>query len=136
MRSLRAYRPPVPRKRSTRRSRSGGSPRSASTPSSNQGVIGKLALGKHKRHVEAKDYAPFDDEVEVHFQKVAPVVVRLVGTGETIGTGKPFTKVHDPIYERTWYIVGAAVVVVGLAAVIGASAGSVKCTRYPSGDPC
>ena len=106
------------------------------TPLANQGVIGKLALGKHKLHVEAKDYAPFDDEVEVHFQKVSPVVVRLVGTGETIGTGKTITKVHDPIYERTWFIVGAAVVVVGLAAVIGASAGSVKCTRYPSGDPC
>jgi hypothetical protein len=106
------------------------------TPLSNQGVIGRLALGKHKLHVEAKDYAPFDDDVDVHFQKVSPVVVRLVGTGETIGTGKTVTQIHDPIYERTWFVVGAAVVVVGLAALIGASAGSVKCTRYPGGEPC
>jgi hypothetical protein len=106
------------------------------TPLANQGVIPKLALGKHKLHVEARDYAPFDDDVEVHFQKVSPVVVRLVGTGETIGTGKTVTKVHDPIYERTWFIVGAAVVVVGLAALIGAKAGEVKCTRYPGGEPC
>ena len=106
------------------------------TPLANQGVIAKLALGKHKLHVEAKDYAPFDDDVEVHFQKVSPVVVRLVGTGETIGTGRTVTKVHDPIYERTWFVVGAAVVVVGLAALIGAKAGEVKCTRYPGGEPC
>ncbi|HET9993020.1 MAG TPA: PEGA domain-containing protein, partial [Kofleriaceae bacterium] len=62
------------------------------TPLMNQGVIARLALGKHKLHVEAKDYAPFDDDVDVHFQKVSPVVVRLVGAGETIGTGKTITK--------------------------------------------
>jgi hypothetical protein len=106
------------------------------TPLANQGVIAKLALGKHKLHVEAKDYAPFDDDVDVHFQKVSPVVVRLVGTGETIGTGKTITKVNDPIYSRTWFVVGAAVVVVGLAAVIGASAGATKCTRFPGGGAC
>jgi hypothetical protein len=106
------------------------------TPLMNQGVIARLALGKHKLHVEAKDYAPFDDDVDVHFQKVSPVVVRLVGAGATIGTGRTITQVHDPIYERTWFVVGAAVVVVGLAALIGVSAGSVKCTRYPGGEPC
>jgi hypothetical protein len=63
-------------------------------------------------------------------------VVRLVGAGATIGTGRTITQVHDPIYERTWFVVGAAVVVVGLAALIGVSAGSVKCTRYPGGEPC
>jgi PEGA domain-containing protein len=106
------------------------------TPLANQGVIAKLSLGKHKLHVEARDYAPFDDEVDVHFQKVSPVVVRLVGTGETIGTGKTVTKVNDPIYSRTWFVIGAAVVVVGLAAVIGASAGATKCTRFPGGGDC
>lgn len=106
------------------------------TPLANQGVIAKLALGKHKLHVEANDYAPFDDDVDVHFQKVSPVVVRLVGTGETIGTGKTITKVNDPIYSRTWFVVGAAIVVVGLAAVIGASAGATKCTRFPGGGAC
>ncbi|MEO6777775.1 MAG: PEGA domain-containing protein [Kofleriaceae bacterium] len=106
------------------------------TPLANQGVIARLALGKHELHVEAKDYAPFDDAVEVHFQKVSPVVVRLVGAGATIGTGRTITEVRNPIYERTWFIVGAAVVVVGLAALVGAGVGAVKCTRYPGGAPC
>src|SRR5439155_2113570 len=39
------------------------------TPLPNRGVIGKLALGKHKLRVEAKKYDPIDQEVDVHFQK-------------------------------------------------------------------
>jgi hypothetical protein len=89
------------------------------TPLANQGVVGKLALGKHQLHVEAKDYAPFDDAVEVHFQKVSPVVVRLVGTTETISTGRTIYEDKKPIYTRTWFVVGVAVVAVGLAALIG-----------------
>jgi hypothetical protein len=103
------------------------------TPLANQGVIGRLALGKHKLHVEAKDYAPFDDDVEVHFQKVSPVVVRLVGTSETIGTGRTVVIDRHPIYTRTWFIVGAGVVLVGLAALIGYKAGEVTCTKQPPG---
>ena len=103
------------------------------TPLANQGVIAKLALGKHKLHVEAKDYAPFDDDVEVHFQKVSPVVVRLVGTSETIGTGRTVVVDPHPIYTRTWFIVGAGVVLVGLAALIGYKSGEVTCTKQPPG---
>jgi PEGA domain len=97
------------------------------TPLASQGVVGRLALGKHQLHVEAKDYAPFDDTVEVHFQKVSPVVVRLVGTTETIGTGRVVYQEKRPIYTRTWFIVGSAVVAVGLAVLIGYSA-SYHCT--------
>ncbi|HEY1815875.1 MAG TPA: PEGA domain-containing protein [Kofleriaceae bacterium] len=89
------------------------------TPLAYQGVIGKLALGKHQLHVEAKDYAPFDDTVEVHFQKVSPVVVRLVGTNEVIGTGRTITEERHPIYTRPWFIATAAVIAVGLAIAIG-----------------
>ena len=94
--------------------------RSVRRRSPNQGVIAKLALGKHKLHVEAKDYAPFDDDVDVHFQKVSPVVVRLVGI-ERDHRHRPHGRRSSthPIYTRTWFIVGAGVVVVGLAALIG-----------------
>ncbi|MFT3698270.1 MAG: PEGA domain-containing protein [Kofleriaceae bacterium] len=100
------------------------------TPLANQGVIGKLPLGKHKLHVEAKDYAPFDDDVEVHFQKVSPVVVRLVGNTEVTGTGRTIVQTREPIYSKTWFIVAAGVVMVFAAVAIGHAAGEVKCTVY------
>jgi PEGA domain len=103
------------------------------TPLANQGVIAKLALGKHKLHVDAKDYAPFDDDVEVHFQKVSPVVVRLVGSNETTGTGRTVVVERHPIYTRTWFIIAAGVVAVGLAALIGESAGRITCHQEPDG---
>jgi hypothetical protein len=107
------------------------------TPLANQGVIAKLALGKHKLHVEAKDYAPFDDDVDVHFQKVSPVVVRLVGSNETTGTGRTVVVERHPIYTRTWFIVAAGVVAVGLAAVIGQGVGHITCHQEPNGpDKC
>lgn len=103
------------------------------TPLANQGVIAKLALGKHKLHVEAKDYAPFDDDVEVHFQKVSPVVVRLVGSTEVTGTGRTVIVEKRPIYTRTWFIVAAGVVLVGLAALIGDGVGRITCHQEPNG---
>ena len=107
------------------------------TPLANQGVIAKLALGKHKLRVEASGYDPFDKDVEVHFQKVSPVLVRLLPSTEVIGTGKVVRVQRDPIYSRTWFVIGAGVVAVGLAAWIGYSAGHVPC--YVNGDksmPC
>lgn len=103
------------------------------TPLANQGVLAKLALGKHELHVDAKGYAPFDDDVEVHFQKVSPVVVRLVGSNETIGTGRTVLVERHPLYTRTWFIVVAGVVVVGLAALIGNSVGKITCHQEPDG---
>ena len=105
------------------------------TPLANQGVIGKLGLGKHKLHVEAKDYAPFDDDVEVHFQKVSPVVVRLVGSSEVTGTGKTVVVEKHPIYTRTWFIVATGVAVVGLAALIGYERGMIACHKQ-DGSAC
>ena len=106
------------------------------TPLGNQGVIGKLALGKHKLHVEAKDYAPFDDDVDVHFQKVSPVVVRLVGSSQAVATGRTVTRERDPIYERPWFVVGAGVIVGIVAYGIGHSSGKVRCTKFPDGTGC
>jgi len=106
------------------------------TPLANQGVLGKLALGKHKLHVEAKDYAPFDDDVDVHFQKVSPVVVRLVGSTQAVETGRTITQERNPIYERPWFVITAGVIFVALAYGIGHSSGKVGCTKFPDGTGC
>ncbi|MDB4955974.1 MAG: hypothetical protein JWO36_3543 [Myxococcales bacterium] len=103
------------------------------TPLPNQGVIAKLPLGMHKLRVDAKGYDAFEKAVEVHFQKVGPVLVRLL-PAEVIGTGKTIREVRNPIYTRTWFIVG-----VGLVAIaIGIAAGhhdSYPCTLYVNGSP-
>lgn len=103
------------------------------TPLPNGGVIGKLPLGTHRLRVEAPGYDAFDSDVDVHFQKVSPVVVRLLQAGAPTGTGKTIQKERSPLYTRPWFIgaVGAGVVV--LAVLIGASAGHVDC--YVNGDP-
>ncbi len=103
------------------------------TPLPNGGVITKLPLGKHRLRVEAKTYDPFDSDVEVHFQKVSPVVVRLLQATTTVATGKVILQERSPIYTMTWCLVGAGVVVVGVAALIGWKAGSVPC--YINGNP-
>ncbi|CAN5135828.1 hypothetical protein BH11MYX1_BH11MYX1_26680 [soil metagenome] len=106
------------------------------TPLANKGVIGKLPLGKHKLHVEAKDYAPFDDDVDVHFQKVSPVVVRLVGSSQHVATGRTMTRERNPVYERPWFVIGAGVLVVIVAYGIGHDNGKVQCTKFPDGTGC
>ncbi|HEX5057727.1 MAG TPA: PEGA domain-containing protein [Kofleriaceae bacterium] len=103
------------------------------TPLANGGVIAKLPLGKHRLRVEAKSYDPFDSDVEVHFQKVSPVVVRLLQASGPVGTGKTIYKERSPIYTRPWFIGAVGVGVVALAVLIGASAGHVDC--YINGDP-
>jgi len=97
------------------------------TPLPHNGVIAKLALGKHHLRVAAAAYEhPYDDDIEVHFQKVSPVVVRLVPSTQVIGTGKIERIERTPFYTRTWFIVAAGVVAVGLGATIGYSLGHVK----------
>jgi hypothetical protein len=103
------------------------------TPLPNGGVIAKLPLGKHHLRVEAKAYDPFDSEVEVHFQKVSPVIVRLLQATGPVGTGKVIHEERSPIYTRPWFIGAVGVGVVALAVLIGASAGHVDC--YVNGDP-
>jgi hypothetical protein len=104
------------------------------TPLPQNGVIGKLPLGKH--HLRVADTAvehPYDDDVEVHFQKVSPVVVHLVPSDQVIGTGKVERVERHPFYTRTWFIVAAGVVAVGLGATIGYSLGHTKvCTVNPT----
>jgi hypothetical protein len=95
------------------------------TPLPHAGLIGKLALGKHHLRVAAAHQQPYDDDIEVHFQKVSPVVVRLLPSTEVIGAGRVERIEQRPFYTRTWFIVTAGVVAVGLGATIGYSLGHV-----------
>ena len=96
------------------------------TPLPRNGVIAKLALGKHHLRVAATDEPPYDDDIEVHFQKVSPVVVRLVPSTQIIGTGKIERIERRPFYTRTWFIVAAGVAAVALGVTIGYRLGHVK----------
>ncbi len=104
------------------------------TPLPNVGVVARLPLGKHKLRVQAPGYDPFDDEVSVHFQKVSQVEVRLLASKETIGTGK-YTRVEKrPFYTKTWFLVGAGIVAIGVGAAIGNAIGrpeTIDCTANP-----
>jgi hypothetical protein len=103
------------------------------TPLASHGVIGKLALGKHHLKVSAAAYEhPYDEDVEVHFQKVSPVVVHLVPSTQVIGTGKIDVVERSPFYTRTWFIIAAGVVAAGLGAGIGYHLGHVN-VCHPSG---
>lgn len=106
------------------------------TPLASLGVIGKQTLGKHKLRVEAAGYSPFEEEVEVRFQKVSQVVVRLLPSTEVIGTGKTTVVQRDPIYTKTWFIVGVGVAAVLAGAYIGYAVGKVDCRVInPDGSP-
>jgi hypothetical protein len=103
------------------------------TPLPNNGIVAKLPLRKHQLRVEAKGYDPFESDVEVNFQKVSPVVVRLLQSNETIGTGRTVTVERAPIYTKPWFIgaVGAGVIL--LAVLIGAERGSVPVCTFENG---
>ena len=107
------------------------------TPLPGNGVIGKLVVGKHRLRVAATTYdQPYDDDIEVHFQKVSPVVVRLVPSTQVLGTGKIDRVEQRPLYSRTWFIVAAGVVAVGLGAAVGYGLGHVKVYHCdPGGTP-
>jgi hypothetical protein len=74
------------------------------TPLPNLGVISKLSLGPHTLRVQAPGYDPFDDQIDVHFQKVARAEVRLIASNQTIGSGRVATVERKPFYTKTWFI--------------------------------
>jgi hypothetical protein len=106
------------------------------TPLPQLGVIARQPLGKHRLRVEAKGYAPFEDDVDVHFQKVSQVVVRLLPSNIVIGTGKTSEVERKPFYTRTWFIVGVGVAAIALGASIGYATGKVDCVNGVTGGPC
>jgi len=85
------------------------------------GPIAKQPLGKHMLKVEAEGYLPFEEEIDVRFQKSTRVVVRLA-TQEPVIEGEPRTVVRDargPWWTSKWAYVGAGVLAVGVGALIG-----------------
>lgn len=103
------------------------------TPLPQLGVVSRLPLGKHKLRVQARGYAPFEEEVEVRFQKVSQVVVRLVQSDRVIGTGKIDRVERQPLYTKTWFIVGVGAAAIAIGAYAGWRAGSVDCVRIVDG---
>lgn len=99
------------------------------TPLPNLGVVNKLPLGKHTLRVQAPGYDPFEDAVDVHFQKVSQVEVRLLVSKEVIGTGKIERIERKPFYTKTWFIVGVGVAAIALGGVIGWQAGKPTCVN-------
>jgi hypothetical protein len=106
------------------------------TPLPRLGVVGKLPLGKHKLHVTTTGYAPFDEDVEVRFQKISQVVVRLLPSTVVIGTGRVERIEKKPFYTRTWFLIGAGVAAIALGAWIGYEAGHVECVNGVTGASC
>ena len=106
------------------------------TPLPGGGVLAKQGLGKHRLHVEMTGYAPFDDDVDVHFQKVSPVIVRLIPSTEVIGTGKTIVVTHRPFYTRTWFLVTVGVLAVGAGIAIGHRGGGVDICYVKPGTTC
>jgi hypothetical protein len=103
------------------------------TPLPSLGVIGRQPLGKHKLRVQASGYAPFEEDVDVHFQKVSQVVVRLLPSTEVVGTGRAQRVEKQRFYTKTWFIVGVGVAAVALGAGIGYAAGHVRCVDGVTG---
>jgi hypothetical protein len=106
------------------------------TPLPNLGVLSKLTLGKHKLVVSAPGYAPFEEDVDVRFQKVSQVVVRLIASDIIIGTGKTTPVERRPFYTKTWFIVGVAVTAIVVGGLIGSQTGKVDCINGVTGLPC
>ena len=103
------------------------------TPLPNQGVLAKLALGKHHLRVESKGYDVFEQDLEVHFQKVSPVLVKLLPSDQVIGTGRTVTLERNPIYTRPWFIVAVGVGAIALGGVIGYYSTKPTCNTFKNG---
>lgn len=76
--------------------------------------IHKLALGPHTVRVSARGYAPFEEKVEVRFQKSARVEVRLV---EDPSSGVVIGAATRPA-ERRWFTRPWALAAIGVGAVV------------------
>lgn len=89
--------------------------------------ISKLALGQHTVRVSARGYVPFEEKVEVRFQKSARVEVRLV-VDLSAGPPPPLPEKPAPRswYSRTWVMVAIGVGAVVTGAIIGQKLGEVE----------
>jgi hypothetical protein len=103
------------------------------TPLPQLGLVGKQPLGIRALRVEARGYAPFVESVEVRFQKVSQVVVRLVRPPPERATGLPPPAPRRPLYTRTWFLVSVGAVAAAAGAYAGWRAGHERCVRIVAG---
>jgi len=90
--------------------------------------ISKLALGPHVVRVSARGYTPFEQTVEVRFQKSARVEVRLVvdlTAGPVLAVTRPPPRRW---YHRTWVLAAIGVGAVVTGALLGYELGQVDRT--------
>jgi hypothetical protein len=85
------------------------------------GPIARQGLGPHRLRVEAAGYLPFEDEVEVRFQKSTRVVVRLATQeAEAAGPARPGTRGgRRSWWTSRWGYVAAGAAAAAVGAVIG-----------------
>jgi hypothetical protein len=102
------------------------------TPLPNQGVVSRLALGKHRLRVAAGRYEPIEQDVDIHFQKVSPVLVHLLPSDVT-GSGVTVRKERERFYTKTWFIVAAGVGALALGGLIGYEAGYIPLCTFDNG---
>jgi PEGA domain len=82
------------------------------------GPLAKLPLGTHALRVDAPGYVPFEDKVEVRFQKSTRVVVRLVTQDAPITGGVVPTRTVVRGGDTHWYTSPWMYVAVGAAAIV------------------
>ena len=98
--------------------------------------IGKLAPGPHVVRVAARGYAPFEDRVEVRFQKTTRVEVRLIADLSAPAPAlAPVRPAARRWYTRPWALAAIGVGAVVVGAVIGYELGAVdrRCDNCASG---
>lgn len=92
------------------------------------GPIAQQSLGKHTLRVEAKGYQPFEDQVDVRFQKSTRVEVRLI---DKIDPNAPIVEVKRhrvPWYSRWYVIAGIGAVAITAGYFIGRELATVEPT--------
>jgi TolB-like protein len=86
--------------------------------------IRNLALGPHRLRVTADGYSPFEEEVEVRFQKTTRVLVRLAGDPDegqdpALVTAAVAPPPEDRWYQSRWFWLGAGAAAVAVGGVVG-----------------
>jgi hypothetical protein len=77
------------------------------------------SLGKHTLRVEAKGYQPYEDQVDVRFQKSTRVEVRLVNKIDPNAPIQEVTRHKSPWYSKWYVIAGIGVVAITAGYFVG-----------------
>lgn len=81
--------------------------------------LDRLPVGPHVVRVAAAGFAPFEEQVEVRFQKTARVEVRLVAVPGAVPRTPPPRRAAKPWYTRPWALVAIGAGAVAAGALVG-----------------